>query len=91
VVSVVKIWEFNVGPDAYWQERRNEGQIFLRNLFHWQRGWSRECAIEINHSQRRLGGKDSAFGDNLVAFRLDWCGVRFRKFYASLDGRLRQS
>src|SRR5215472_13779702 len=90
VIRVIEIWKLNPGSHFYRQKRWNKRQIFLRNLFRWQRRWSREVAIEINHGEWRLGGEDSGFGHDLVAFRLDRCRMRFRKLNASLNSRARK-
>ncbi len=70
VISVIKIWEFNFGSDPHREKRRNERQILLCDLFRWQRNWLGKRTLEINHRQRRLRGKNAAFGDELITFRL---------------------
>src|SRR3954447_16004356 len=47
VIRVVKIWKFNSSADLYRQDGWNKGKIFLRDLFHWQRCWSRKRALKI--------------------------------------------
>ena len=37
VLSVIKIWEFNLGSDPHREKRWKERQILLRDLFHRQR------------------------------------------------------
>src|SRR5262249_14094834 len=85
VISVVKIWKFNLGSNSYRKKWRNEGQIFLRDLFRRHRSWFRERPFEINYGQRRLGRKYATLGDDLVSLSLNRGRVRFRKFYASFD------
>src|SRR6266436_5506006 len=85
VISVIKIWEFNLGSDPHRQKRWNERQIFLRDLLRRQRSWLGERTVEINDCQRRLRGKNAAFGDDLVTFRLHRRRMRFWQFHASLD------
>ena len=87
MVRVIQIWKLNLRSHLYRQKRWNERQIFLRNLFRWQRSWSRKIAIKIDHGQWRLGGEDSGFGHDLVAFSLDRCRMRFRKLNVSLNSR----
>jgi hypothetical protein len=90
VISVVEIREFNLGSSRDWEKRWNERQIFLRDLFRRQRSWFRESTLQINYREGRLRGKYAAFGDDLVAFCLDWSRMRFRKFYAPFDDSARQ-
>src|SRR5207247_10546902 len=90
VISVVKIWEFNFGSDPHREKRRNKRQILLRDLFRWQRNWLGKRALEINHRQRRLRGKNAAFGDDLIAFRLHGRRMRFWELDASLYSAARK-
>src|SRR4029077_4778052 len=90
VISVIKVWEFNLGSDPHRQKRWNERQIFLRDLFHRQRSWLGKRTIEINYCQRRLRGKNAALGDDLVTFCLHRRRMRFWQFHASLDSCARQ-
>ncbi len=87
MISVIQIWKLNPGSHLYRQKRWNERQIFLRNLFRWQRRRPGEIAIEIYDRQRWLGGEDSGFGHDLVAFSLDRRRVRFRKLNTPLNSR----
>src|SRR5207245_11327673 len=84
VISVIEIWEFNLGSDPHRKKRWKESQILLRDLFRWQRSWLGESTIEINHRQRWLRRKNAAFGDDLVTFRLHRRRMRLWKFHASL-------
>src|SRR6266436_1817862 len=90
VISVIEIWEFNLGSDSHRQKRWNERQILLCNLFRRQRSWLGKRTIEINDRQRWLGGKNAALGDDLVTFGLHRRRVRFWQFHASLDSGARQ-
>src|SRR4030095_1003379 len=90
VISVVEIRKFNSGSNSDRKKRWNERQILLRDLFRCRRSRARESTIEINDGQRWLCRKYTPFGDDLVAFYLDRCRMRFREFYPSLDDSARQ-
>ena len=74
MISVVKVREFDSGSESYREKRWNERQILLLDSFHWERSWSREIAVEINHRQWRLRGKNAAFSDDLRIV-LAWTGA----------------
>src|SRR5215471_18671264 len=59
VISIVQVWEFDSGSYLYRQQWWNERQILLRKLLYCQRSRSRKIAIEIDHRQWRLRGKNS--------------------------------
>src|SRR5207249_10287308 len=90
VISVIQVWKFNLRAHLYRQERWNERQIFLRDLFRRQRSWTWESAIQIDHRKGWLRGKDPAFGDDLVPFRLNRGSTRLRQFHTSFHRGARQ-
>src|SRR5207245_1989482 len=90
VISVIEIWEFNLGSDPHRKKRWKERQILLRDLFRWQRSWLGKRTIEINYRQRWLGGKNAAFGNDLITFCLHRRRMGFWEFHASLYSGARQ-
>ena len=77
VISVVKVREFNPGPNSYREKRWNERQILLRDFFRWEGSWTRESTVEVNHRKRRLRGKYAAFSDDFVSLGLNRRRMRF--------------
>jgi len=91
VIGVVVVWKFHARADAHRQERRDEREIFLRDLFRSRRGLFQKRTFEINDGQRRTRRQYPAFGHDLVAFVYDRRRMRFRQLHAPLDHNLRES
>ena len=60
MVGVVEVGELHLGADLHRQQAGIEREVLLAHLPDRQRGGFRESAFEINHGQRRVGGKHAA-------------------------------
>ena len=87
----LKIRKLDFRPELHRQQRREERQIFLRDLFCRQTGRLRERPFEINYRQGRVGSEDAARRYDLVALRHNRRRFRLRQIDSSLDHGLRQT